>query len=308
MTPIPFTKMHGLGNDYVYIDGFAHQVDDPNELAQCVSDRHRGVGADGLIIVLPPSPGVDAHVRMRMFNADGSEGEMCGNGIRCVCKFAVDRGLAHAHPLRVQTGRGVRSLEWWPGDHGVESVRVDMGEPILRCAQIPAVIPGIDGASTVVADARVGGALRAAAGDPAWGAIESTATLVSLGNPHLVLWCPEPDRVDLTVLGLALEHHAMFPNRINVHVAHAESRRRIRVRTWERGSGVTQACGTGACAVAVAGELEGRTDANICVHVPGGELTVEWSGAGHSVFMTGPAVTVFEGVWHANLAPVERTR
>jgi diaminopimelate epimerase len=298
MSALPFTKMHGLGNDYVYIDGFAHQVDDPAALARQVSDRHRGIGSDGLILVLPPDPGVDAQVRMRMFNADGSESEMCGNGVRCVCKFAIDRGLASANPLRVQTGRGVLSLMWIAGDDDlVESVRVDMGPPILASARIPARLAGLDPDAPVVGHRGLANALRATIGEAEWGAIEPVATLVSMGNPHLVLWGPRVESIDLARIGPALEHHAAFPARINLHVVESKGPSHVRVRTWERGSGITQACGTGACAVAVAGVLEGRTQAAIRADLPGGSLALEWDGGESSVFMTGPATTVFEGMW-----------
>ncbi len=298
MSAVPFTKMHGLGNDYVYVDGFAHQVDDPASLARAVSDRHRGIGSDGLILVMPPDQGVDAQVRMRMFNADGSESEMCGNGVRCVCKFAIDRGLASANPLRVQTGRGVLSLRWIAGeDDLVESVRVDMGPPILASARIPAKLAGLDPHASVVGHRGLAGALRAAIGDAAWGAIEPVATLVSMGNPHLVLWAPRVESIDLRTIGPVLEHHAAFPARINVHLAEVLDGAHVRMRTWERGSGITQACGTGACAVAVAGVLEGRTPGVIRADLPGGSLALEWAGGESSVFMTGPATTVFEGIW-----------
>lgn len=305
MSALPFTKMHGLGNDYVYVDGFVHPVDDPASLARRVSDRHRGIGSDGLILVMPPDRGVDAQVRMRMFNADGSESEMCGNGVRCVCKFAIDRGLATANPLRVQTGRGVLSLAWTTGEDGpVDSVRVDMGAPILASARIPASHAGLDADAPVVGHRVLAAALRSAVGDAGWGAIEPVATLVSMGNPHLVLWCPGVESIDLAQVGPVLERHAAFPSRINVHVVQVIDRGNVRMRTWERGSGITQACGTGACAVAVAGVLEGRTRDSIRAQLPGGTLVLEWSGGESSVFMTGPATTVFEGTWQPSLAAV----
>lgn len=305
MTALPFTKMHGLGNDYVYVDGFAHPVQDPSSLAREVSDRHRGVGSDGLILVLPPERGTDAHVRMRMFNADGSESEMCGNGVRCVCKFAIDRDLATANPLRVQTGRGVLSLEWTAGMDGlVDSVRVDMGAPILQTATIPAALEGLDPGARTVASPVLGAALRRAVGEARWGAIEPIATLVSMGNPHLVLWCPSVESIDLAAIGPVLEHHAAFPARINVHVVEVIDREHVRMRTWERGSGITQACGTGACAVAVAGALEGRTRGVTRADLPGGTLSLEWAGGDASVFMTGPATTVFDGAWHPSRVAV----
>jgi len=305
MTALPFTKMHGLGNDYIYIDGFVNQVDDPASLAREVSDRHRGIGSDGLILVMPPDRGIDAHVRMRMFNADGSESGMCGNGVRCVCKFVIDRGLACANPLRVQTGRGVLSLAWTVGsDDLVGSVRVDMGAPILASALIPALFAGLDPSAPVVRHAGLARALRDAVGHERWGAIEPVATLVSMGNPHLVLWCPSVASIDLAEVGPVLERHAAFPARINAHVVEVVDRGRVRMRTWERGSGITQACGTGACAVAVAGALEGRTGDSMHAELLGGALALEWSGGESSVFMTGPATTVFEGSWQPSCAVV----
>jgi len=305
MSALPFTKMHGLGNDYVYVDGFVHQVEDPAALARQVSDRHRGIGSDGLILVMPPEPDAGAHVRMRMFNADGSESEMCGNGVRCVCKFAIDRGLAGANPLRVQTGRGVLSLDWRLGpDDQVDSVRVDMGAPILPSARIPARVDGLDPAAAAVGHAGLARTLRDTVGDVGWGAIVPVATLVSMGNPHLVLWCPSVASIELEVIGPVLERHEAFPSRINVHVVEVIDPGQVRMRTWERGSGITQACGTGACAVAVAGVLEGRTRHAVQAALPGGMLSLEWSGGASSVFMTGPATTVFEGIWQPSGAVV----
>jgi diaminopimelate epimerase len=305
MTTVAFTKMHGLGNDYVYVDGFVHRVADPRAFAIAVSDRHRGIGSDGLILVLAPEPGVDAQVRMRMFNADGSESGMCGNGVRCVCKFVIDRGIATANPLRVQTGRGVLELAWTVAEDGlVDSVSVDMGAPILACARVPAAWTGLDPREPVVASGMLAATLRSATGVAAWGSIEPVATLVGMGNPHLVLWCPDVDAVELAAIGPVLERHPAFPERINVHVVQVTDRGHVRMRTWERGSGITQACGTGACAVAVAGVLEGRTDRRLEARLPGGSLGLCWSDGAGSVTMIGPATTVFEGTWVQDAAVV----
>jgi diaminopimelate epimerase len=282
-----FVKMHGLGNDYVYVDGFTWQIDDPAALAVTVSDRHFGIGSDGLILVLPPEPGVTADVRMRMFNADGSEAEMCGNGVRCVCKFAHDRGLATSRPMRVQTGRGVLALNYTLNDQGkVDQVTVDMGEPILEPARVPvdpSRLAATDQPQTFIIDL------------PGTGE-RLTATFVSMGNPHAVLYVPRLADVDWHRLGPALETHPAFPRRMNVHFVQVQRPDAVTVVHWERGSGPTLACGTGACAVAVAGVLTCRTARRLTAHLPGGELVLEWRKDGR-VDMTGPAVEVYTGDW-----------
>ncbi len=264
LPPLPFIKMHGLGNDYVYVDAFTHPpqiLGDLPILACTLSDRHFGVGADGLILVCPPDAPEDAHAKMRMFNADGSESEMCGNGIRCVCKYLHDHpppSFASApadvpNPLRIQTGAGTLTLDYTlDDDNQVNQVTVDMGTPILDLPSIPVDADRLD--------------------DQLAGAI-----FVSMGNPHAVLYVDDP-QVDLAQpeLGARLEHHPAFPNRINIHFVRVRSRSEVEVYHWERGSGPTLACGTGACAVAVAGILTGRTDSQITAHLPGGPLTLEW--------------------------------
>ncbi len=289
---ISFTKMHGLGNDYIYVDCFSqslHGVDLP-ALARAISDRHRGVGADGLILMAPPQPGVAADLRMEMYNADGSRGEMCGNGIRCVAKYAVEHGLvktANGSPttLRVQTDRGVLSLRPILSEGRVSQVRVDMGPPILRPTDIPVRVKGD---RCVRAELPVG--------DQRY-----RITCVSMGNPHAVLFVDALDDIDLKTLGPQVERHALFPNRVNLHVAATTSRCEAAMRTWERGSGLTMACGTGACAVLVAGVLEDRLDRSALIHLPGGDLRIEWApDSGVSlgpVFMTGPATEIFSGTW-----------
>ncbi len=286
---LPFVKMHGLGNDYVYLDGFAAAVpSDPPALARRISDRHRGVGGDGLILVEPSSV---AAARMRMFNADGSESEMCGNGVRCVSHLVVSRGYAPAGPVRIETGRGVLDLVVEPTGRRSSRVRVDMGEPILDPARIPVNHPGervVESPCSALPHAEAW--WEAAGFDP-------RMTCVSMGNPHVVFWCRDVAAVPLGEFGPRIETDALFPARVNVHVVEVLDRGRVRMRTWERGSGITQACGTGASAVCVAGVLCGRTGELIRAELPGGELKLEWAGQG-PVFMTGPAEEVFEGVWH----------
>jgi diaminopimelate epimerase len=273
-----FTKMHGLGNDYVYVDGFKQTVADPTRLAVAVSDRHFGVGGDGLILILP---GEGAPVRMRMFNADGSESEMCGNGIRCVAKFAYEKGLCRDNPMRVQTGAGVLTLELDIADNLVHRVRVDMGAPRLAPADIPVDLPG---ERVVNHPLPLGGRQLA-------------MTCVSMGNPHAVFYVDDLEEIDLENLGRKVEIHPLFPRRTNAHFVKVEKPAVVSLRTWERGSGATLACGTGAAAVCVAGVLTGRTGRKIVAKLPGGRLDLEWSEADNHVYMTGPAVEVFSGDW-----------
>ena len=303
-----FAKMHGLGNDYVYVDGAQQPVADAPALARWVSDRHVGVGSDGLILVEPVTPGVDADVRMRMFNADGSEGMMCGNGIRCVAKFVVDRGISDRMPLRVETRRGVLEVQWRRGGHDgtVSEATVSMGAPILAAMRIPSAIPGVPGASAVVDFALDAGFWRASGAPEGWQqrcGLDPRVTLVSMGNPHAVLWCRDAQAVPLASVGPFLEHHPWFPERINAHFVQVLGPGEVRMRTWERGSGATQACGTGASAVCVAGVLTGRTVSPLRAHLPGGTLVLEWDGGDASVRMTGPAVEVFEGTLDLGTQP-----
>jgi len=310
---INFAKMHGLGNDYVYVDGSQHPVADAPALSRWVSDRHVGVGSDGLIMVEPVSPGVDADVRMRMFNADGSEGMMCGNGIRCVAKFAVDRGISASQPLRVETRRGVLSVHWRRGGHDgtVSEATVDMGSPILALARVPAAIPGVSPASAVTDFALPDGFWKQSGAAEGWESacgLDPRMTLVSMGNPHAVLWCTDVARVPLDVVGPFAERHPWFPERMNVHFVQVLGPGEVRMRTWERGSGATQACGTGASAVCVAGVLTVRTRSPLLAHLPGGDLVLEWSGGEASVRMTGPAVEVFQGALDLGAQPVGQAR
>jgi diaminopimelate epimerase len=277
---IPFTKMQGCGNDYVYVDGFHHRVEDPVRLAKEVSDRRFGVGSDGLILILPSDK---ADVRMRMWNADGSESEMCGNGIRCVAKYAYERGLAPKKArLTAETGAGVLGLDLHVKDGAVEAVTVDMGAPRLERAEVPMLgAPG----RVVDEELRAGGrAFR--------------VTAVSMGNPHCVTFVDDVASFPVERYGPLIENHASFPRRTNVEFVEVRSRSEVVQRTWERGAGETWACGTGASAVCVAGVLTGRTDRRVLVHLRGGDLVVEWPEGG-SVRKTGPAVVVFDGTWPA---------
>ena len=288
MRPTPmvrFTKMHGIGNDYIYINGLKESVADPEALARAIADRHTGVGGDGLILILPPQNGVEADLRMRMFNADGSESKMCGNGIRCVCKYAHDHGLSNAKPMRIETGAGVLALQYTVNGRGaVETVTVDMGEPTLELAAIPVDAKHLDGSEesthrfTVDRESLV-------------------ATFVSMGNPHAVIYVDDVSEIDLECIGPELERHAAFPERVNTHFVQVTSRGEVLMRSWERGSGATRACGTGACAVCVAGVVANRTDREVLVHLPGGDLQLRWDEQTNHVFMTGPAVEVFTGDW-----------
>jgi len=284
-----FVKMHGAANDYVYVDCFAEPTPaDPAALAPRIADRHRGVGGDGLVLVLPSSR---ADARMRMFNADGSEAEMCGNGVRCVAHLVVSRGRAAAGTVTIETGRGVLALEVAPTGPRSSRVRVDMGEPLLDAGDVPVV--GLPPGRVVDAPCAALGA------EEAWwraAGLEPRMTCVSMGNPHAVLYCRDVAAVPLETVGPRIERHASFPRRVNVHVVQVESASHVRMRTWERGSGITMACGTGAAAVCVAGVLTGRTARRLVADLPGGRLDLDWSDTGH-VFMTGPAEEVFEGTW-----------
>ena len=275
-----FTKMHGCGNDYVYVDCFRESVPDPAGLARAVADRHCGVGSDGLILIAPAAA---ADVRMRMFNADGSESAMCGNGIRCVAKYAWDHALARANPMRVQTLAGVKTIQLMIENGLVVAATVDMGEPILEPTLIPVNTPG---PRAVDVPLLVGGQALA-------------ITCVSMGNPHAVIYVDDVAGVPLETLGPKVERHAAFPQRVNAHWVQVHSADEVTMRTWERGSGVTQACGTGASAVCVAGVLTGRTARKIITHLPGGDLELEWRQADGRVYMTGPATEVFQGDWPA---------
>lgn len=276
METIKFTKMHGCGNDYVYIDCMEQSPDRPEALAREMSDRHCGIGADGIILILPSSA-VD--FRMRMFNADGSEGAMCGNATRCIGKYVFDRGLTDRTRITLETLSGVKYLTLFPGADGkIESVTVDMGEPSFDPARIPVKADSNLGVKAGLSDGRT---------------MELTA--VSMGNPHGVAFTS--DLSDEMVLGVGpqLETHPVFPDRANIEFASVEGPADIRMRVWERGSGETMACGTGACATAVAAVLTGRAGRDVTVHLRGGDLRIRWDEASGHVFMTGPATEVFSG-------------
>jgi diaminopimelate epimerase len=278
-----FVKMHGIGNDYVYVDCVRNPMPaDPAALSRTISDRHFGVGSDGLILVCPSE---HADAKMRMFNADGSESEMCGNGLRCVAKFVYDKGIARKPQLVIETGRGLLPVDLEIKNGVVCRVRVNMGEPILKSAEIPTTLPGDP---PVNARINIGG-------------VRFDATCVSMGNPHAVFFVGEDYFVgkrDLVAeFGPQLENHAVFPRRVNAHFVKVHSRGEVTMRTWERGSGITLACGTGACAVCVAGVLTGRTDRKLIAHLPGGDLELHWSETDNCVYKTGPATEVFSGEW-----------
>jgi diaminopimelate epimerase len=274
-----FTKMQGAGNDYIYVDCFSQPIPaDPAALARAVSDRHFGIGADGLILICP-AEGADAE--MRMFNADGSYSGMCGNGIRCVAKFVHDHGIAVRDQLKITSDGKPYLLDLQLRAGKVERVRVDMGEPILTSSQIPTTLPGDP---PVDAPFEIAGRTLA-------------VTCVSMGNPHCVTYVESA--TDELVLGVGpkIENDPRFPKRTNVEFIEVLNRETVRQRTWERGSGETLACGTGACAVCVAGVLTGRTERRITSKLLGGDLQLEWDEATNHVFMTGPATEVFTGEW-----------
>ncbi len=273
-----FTKMHGAGNDYVYVNAFEEKLPEHDlpRIAVMVSNRHTGIGGDGLILICPS---VKADFRMRMFNADGSEAEMCGNGIRCVGKYVYDHGLTGSTDIAVETLGGMKRLQLNPGPDGkIATVRVDMGEPRFRPEQIPVDVAGVS-AFGITAETAEG----------SW-----ELNCVSMGNPHAVTFVDDTASLDMPRIGPPLESHNLFPKRCNIEFAHVVDRKNIRMRVWERGSGETLACGTGACATAVAAIRLGLVDSPVNLHLLGGMLTIEWPGAG-SVFMTGPATEVFTG-------------
>jgi len=274
-----FTKMHGAGNDYVYVNCFVEPVpSDIHATAMAISDRHTGVGGDGLVLICPSE---FADARMRMFNADGSESEMCGNAIRCVAKFVHDRGLVKKPELKIETGRGILTMHLSTGHDGkVDRVTVNMGTPILESARIPTTLPGDPPINVPleVADRSI------------------QVTCISMGNPHCVTFVDEVNDDWVLRVGPQIERHPAFPRRVNAEFIHVVSPDEFIMRVWERGSGETMACGTGACASAVAGALTGRTNRTVTAHLRGGDLRLEWSAAG-DVFMTGPAAEVFSGEW-----------
>jgi diaminopimelate epimerase len=272
-----FTKMQGAGNDYVYVDCFRQSAPkDPAALSRAVSNRNFGIGSDGLILI---GPSETADARMRMFNADGSESEMCGNGVRCVAKYVHDHGIAVKPHLTIETGRGVLSLELEIVAGKAQRVRVDMGEPILVSDKIPTTLPG---------DPPINAPLPGH---------DLRVTCVSMGNPHCVIFVDAITDQLVHGVGPKIENHAVFPRRTNVEFVKVNRPDDVTFRVWERGSGETLACGTGACGVCVAGVLTGKTQRKITAHLLGGDLELEWSERDNHVYMTGPAVEVYHGEW-----------
>jgi len=274
-----FTKMQGCGNDYVYVDCFRERLPaDPGKLSIAIADRHFGVGGDGLILICPSER---ADARMRMFNADGSESEMCGNGLRCVAKYVYDHGIVHQDKLAIETGRGILTVELEIANGKAKRVRVNMGEPILTSSKIPTTLPGDPPINVplIVDD------------------ISLPVTCVSMGNPHCITFVDAITDHHVHGIGPKIEKHPAFPRRTNVEFVTVNRRDDLTMRVWERGSGETLACGTGACGVCVAGVLTGRSDRRVVIHLLGGDLDLHWSETDNHVYMTGPAVEVFTGDW-----------
>lgn len=271
-----FTKMHGIGNDYVYVNCFQEKVDNPSEVAKFVSDRHFGVGSDGLILIKPSQI---ADCEMDMYNLDGSQGAMCGNGIRCVAKYVYDYGIVPKTTLRIATKSGIKELNLTVENGKVSLVRVNMGSPILAASKIPVVS---DQSQAVNQPIKVNGHTYYFTG-------------VSMGNPHAVVYLDDVDNLDIEKIGPAFEKHPVFPDRVNTEFVKVIDRKTLKMRVWERGSGETLACGTGACAVAVSSILNNLTGEEVTVKLLGGDLKIHWDRLENLVYMTGPATTVFDG-------------
>ena len=273
-----FTKMQGCGNDYIYINCFEEKVENPEKLAIAMSERHFGVGSDGLVLIMPSETG---DFRMRMFNLDGSEGKMCGNASRCVGKYVYERGLTDKTLVALETLGGMKYLDLHVEDGIVKSVTVDMGEPILEAAEIPVVSEKspVIGEKVQILDK------------------EFEYTCVSMGNPHAVTFVDSVKEFPLETYGKVSEYHPMFPERVNTEIVEVIDDSHVKMRVWERGSGETWACGTGACATAVACHLNGKTGRTVEVELVGGTLIIEWREADNHVYMTGPAEFSFDGVW-----------
>lgn len=274
---LQFTKMHGLGNDYVYMDAINQKIENRSELAKFVSDRHFGIGSDGLILICPSEK---ADFRMQMFNQDGSEAEMCGNGIRCVGKFVYDKGLTKKETITVETLAGIKTLVMTAKNGKIETARVDMGEPILEPEKIP-----------VISNENPVKNLKLEVENK-----DFTFTCVSMGNPHAVTFIKEDvNKFDICKYGAKLEVNKAFPKKANIEFINVIDDKTLKMRVWERGAGETLACGTGACAVTVSAILNGYTKRVVTVHLLGGNLKIEWNKNDNHVYMTGPATTVFEG-------------
>ncbi len=274
-----FTKMHGCGNDYVYVNLFQETIEDAAELSIAVSDRHFGIGSDGLITI---GPSEIADFRMRIYNADGSEAEMCGNGIRCVAKYVYDHKLTDKKGISVESGAGIKYLSLYVENGKVEQVRVDMGEPILAPQEIPVIAKG----ERVVAE-------PIEVNQREW-----KMTCVSMGNPHAVVFVDDVEHLEIEKVGPSFENHKRFPKRTNTEFVQLISRTEVSMRVWERGSAETWACGTGTCAAVMACILNGFTDNRVLVHLRGGDLVIEYDSDSNHIFMTGPATEVFTGEYH----------
>lgn len=273
-----FTKMEGAGNDYLFINGLEETVSNPSLLARQMSRPHFGVGSDGIVII-GHSPVAD--FSMQIYNRDGSRGEMCGNASRCIGRYVYERGLTDKTEIDLMTDAGLRHLTLHVLNGVVQSVSMNMGSPVLDPQQIPVELPG----ETVLGHLLEVGGMT-------W-----RIHCVSMGNPHCVVFVRDPDSIDLPTIGPMLEHHPLFPKRTNVEFVTVASRDSIRMRVWERGSGETMACGTGACAAVVASVLTGQTDRRVDVHLPGGVLTVHWQSEDNTIVQEGPATFVFDGEW-----------
>lgn len=272
-----FTKMHGCGNDYVYVDCTNEMIENPSEVSKYVSDRHFGIGSDGLILICSSET---ADFRMAMYNADGSEGAMCGNGIRCVAKYVYDKGLTDKKNISIETKSGIRELELTVEDGKVSLVKVNMGAPILKAKDIPV---DVDTEKCIDSDINVDGK-------------DYKITCVSMGNPHAVTFIDEDVKTfPIEKIGPKFENHPMFPDRVNTEFVQVLNRHEVNMRVWERGSGETLACGTGTCATVVACVLNGLTDDEVTVHLLGGDLFIKYDRENDTVWMTGPAVIAFEG-------------
>ena len=286
-----FVKMHGCGNDYIYVDGAKEQVENKPDVVRRLSDRHFGIGGDGVIFI---NPSAKADFEMEMYNADGSRSEMCGNGIRCVAKFVYDLGLTNKNPVRIESGGKVKTLYLHLKDGKVDTVTVNMGEPVLTPAEVPVNVRAFaseipDGTADPVVDQPIRLTF------PDGTVTESRMTCVSMGNPHAVTYVDSVDAVDMERVGLTYEHHPAYPKYVNTEFIEVVDKKHIRMRVWERGTGETLACGTGACASVVAGVLNGKNDRRTTVHLLGGDLEIEWREDDNCVYMTGPARIVFEG-------------
>ena len=269
-----FTKMHGIGNDYVYVNCFKEKIENPGEVAKRISDRHFGIGSDGLILIKPSQI---ADFEMEMYNSDGSLGAMCGNGIRCVAKYVYDYGLTDKTQISVATGSGIKYLDLIVEDGKVVLVKVDMGAPILEPEKIPAKVSKATGEKLTVQGK------------------EYEVTCVSMGNPHCIVCVDDVEGLAIEQVGPFFERHEVFPDRVNTEFIKVLDRNTVQMRVWERGAGETWACGTGACAVAVACILNGWTEREVTVKLRGGDLRICWDQDKNTVFMTGPAATVFDG-------------